>query len=97
MGFLKNKATGFVETDEIYFVGRHYVGVTKTFKKFNSDMHTEQYPKLSIYNKEKLEVTMTCSLQYLLRPEDLKDLHDEYDVSYKPVLRTTALAAIKGL
>ena len=96
MGFLKSKTTGSVDTDKVYHFGRHYVGVTTTFKVFRSDIHTEQFTQLKILNQEKLEVTMTCSVHYILRPEDLVFLHDTYDLAYKPILRSTILSAIKG-
>lgn len=96
MGYLKTKTTGFVNTDKIYYSGRHWMGPAKTFKTFQKSVHTENFNRLSIFNKEKLEVKMTCSVHYVLRPKDLKLLHDTCDVGYKPILRTTILAALKG-
>ena len=96
MGFLKSKMTGSVDTDKVYHVGRHYVGVLKTFKIFRADIHTEKFHQLAIFNKEKLEVKMKCSVYYILRPEDLALLHNTYDTSYAHVLRSTVLSAIKG-
>lgn len=96
MGFTKSKTTGSVDTSKVYFGGRHFVGVTTTFKTFRKDVHNEKFDRLTIYNKEKIEVTMTCSVQYELRSEDLALLHDTYDVAYKPIIRSTVLAAIKG-
>ena len=38
---------------------------------------------------------MTFSLQYFLIPEELKSLHDAYDLGYRPVIRNTARSAVK--
>lgn len=96
MGFVKNKITGSVDTEKVYYGGRHFIGLAKTFKIFPFNLHTERFPYVSIYNKEKIEVTLSCSLQYALKAEDLHLLHDIYDVSYRPVLRAVILATIKG-
>ena len=75
--------------------GRHFIGVDYTFKKFPADAHIESFQKMEFFNKDKLTVTLSCSLQYFLMPEDLKRLHDAYDLGYRPVLRNTVGAAIK--
>ena len=95
MGFAKRKSTGKVDTSKVYMGGRHFIGVDYTFKKFRSDAHLEVFTRMTIFNKEKLEVTMTCALQYFLRPYDLKLLHDKYNLGYKPILRKTVESALK--
>lgn len=95
MGFAKRKSTGTVDRSKVYTGGRHFIGVDYTFKIFRADAHIEAFPKIEFFNKDKLAVTMTVSLQYFLMPELLKSLHDAYDLGYRPVLRTTVGAAIK--
>ena len=96
MGFKKSKISGSVDTSRVYTGGRHFLGVSDTFKVFKADAHILEFEELSIYNEEKIEVKMACSLQYFLRKEDLKLLHDRFDVNYQPVLSKTAASAIKN-
>jgi len=96
MGFVKSKTTGSVETDKVYQSGRHWIGVTSTFKKFPADFHTLDFPQIRVFNKEKLSIALSCSLQYVLREEDLYLLHDTYDLAYAPIIESTTLAAIKS-
>ena len=96
MGFTRNKATGTVDTSKVFFGGRHWIGVMSEFKVFNTNQFTKQYNKLEVFNREKMSIVISCSLQFTLRPEDLKHLHDAYDVRYEPVILMTAGAAIKG-
>ena len=95
MGFPKHMLSGTVDREKVYMGGRYFVGVDKTFKRFRSDAHIEVFPEMSFFNKEKLQVTMTCALQYFLRPYDLKYLHDKYNLEYRPVLRKTVESALK--
>jgi len=97
MGFSRNKFSGSVDTSKVYTGGRYFLGLANEFKKFRADMHYERFEKVSIFNKEKLEVLFSCSLLYKLRPDHLKKLHDTYDLEYKPVIRSTTLAALKGI
>eukprot|EP00794_Sanderia_malayensis_P017302 gene17302-19034_t len=96
MGFKQRRSTGTVDRSKVYYGGRHYIGVDYKFKKFKLSVHLEAFNKISIFNKDKLEVSMTCSLQYVLLPDELQSLHDSYDLDYAPVLRTTAQEAIKN-
>ena len=96
MGFKKSKISGAVDTSKVYFGGRHFLGITSTFKTFKADAHLIHFDKLTIFNQEKIQVTLSCSLQYMLRPEDLKLLHDRFDINYQPVLTKTAASAIKN-
>ncbi|XP_065051573.1 uncharacterized protein LOC135681176 [Rhopilema esculentum] len=95
MGFVKKKSTGTVDRSKVYTGGRHFIGVDGTFKKFPADAHLESFSKVEFFNMEKLQVTMTFSLQYFLMPEELKSLHDAYNLGYRPVIRNTVASAIK--
>ena len=96
MGFVRHKTTGTVDTSNVNFVGRHWIGVMNVFKKFPADLQTIVYNRVEILNNEKLAVNMTCALHYKLRPEEPHLLFDTYDVLFKPVIKGTALAAIKS-
>ena len=96
MGFVKKKSTGAVDRSKVYFGGRHFIGVDATFKHFRADAHSAVYEKMTIFNMENLQVTMTCSLQYYLIPDELKYLHDAYDLAYEPIIKKTTSSAIKN-
>ena len=51
-------------------------------------MHYEELKKIETFTKGSADslgvaVEVTCAMQYFLRPEDLKDLHQQYDLYYK--------------
>ena len=51
-------------------------------------MHYEELKKIATFTKGTADslgvaVEITCAMQYFLRPEDLKDLHQQYDLYYK--------------
>ena len=96
MEFVRHKTTGTVDTSKVYFGGRHWIGIMHVFKKFPADLQTIVYNRVEIFNNEKLAVNMTCALHYKLRPDELHLLFDTYDVLFKPVIKGTALAAIKS-
>lgn len=85
-----------MDTSKVYTGGRHWIGPDYTFKTFRSDAHFEDLPKITSFTTDKLEVTISCAFQYFLRPHDLAEMHKEYDLFYKPVVRSTALAAVKS-
>ena len=66
------------------------------FKIFQADTHFEVLNNTAVFSKDKLEVKLTCEFQYRLIPEELKELHDEYDLYYRPVVQSTGAAAVKG-
>lgn len=96
IGFAHNKASGKVDTSKVYQSGRYMLGPMVTFKVFRSDMHYEYLSGVTIFNKEKLEVEFSCSFLYKLRQEHLKNLHDTYNLEYRPIVRSAALATLKG-
>lgn len=83
LGLRKQRSTGKVKLDEVFTSGRHFIGPDYTFKTFNADAHFEELKKIVTFSKDKVEVEITCAMQYFLRPEDLKDMHQEYDLYYR--------------
>ena len=83
LGLRKQRSTGKVKLDEVYTSGRYMIGPDYTFKTFSADAHYEELKKIVTFSKDKVEVEITCAMQYFLRPEDLKDMHQEYDVYYR--------------
>ncbi|XP_078702129.1 uncharacterized protein LOC144928043 isoform X1 [Branchiostoma floridae x Branchiostoma belcheri] len=95
-GFLKRKSTGTVSLDWVYSSGRHFVGPDYEFKVFKADAHFEELTDIAIFSFDKLEIQVTCRFQYFLRKDDMPLLHETYDRFYHPVIRTSAIDAIKG-
>ena len=83
LGLKKQKSTGKVKLDEVYSSGRYFIGPDYTFKTFAADAHYEELNKIVTFSSDKVEVEITCAMQYFLRPEDLKDMHQEYDLYYR--------------
>jgi len=96
MGFSRNKLNGKTDSSKVYSSGRHWIGPSHSFKVFKADAHIEYFKELAVFNKEKMEIHITCSLQYFLRKEDLSRLYRKYGVAYKAIMRSTILAAIRN-
>ncbi|RMX50992.1 hypothetical protein pdam_00013908 [Pocillopora damicornis] len=96
LGFKRRKSTGFVDISEVYTSGRYFVGPDYTFKVFPADAHFVELDEISVWTGDKIEIKISCNFQYFLRKDFLPDLHEAYNVDYKPVVRGTAIDAIKG-
>lgn len=96
LGFKRRKSTGFVDISEVYTSGRYFVGPDYTFKVFPADAHFVELNEISVWTGDKIEIKISCNFQYFLRKDFLQDLHEAYNVDYKPVVRGTAIDAIKG-
>lgn len=82
--------------DKVYTSGRYFIGPDFTFKVFKGDAHFVNLDSISVWTGDKIEIKITCSFQYFLRKDFLPDLHEAYNVDYRPVVRGTAIDAIKG-
>ena len=80
----------------MYTSGRHFIGPDFTFKVFQANAHFVKLDKIAVWTGDKIEIKITCTFQYFLRKDFLADLHEAYNVDYKPVVRGTAIDAIKG-
>lgn len=96
LGFKRRKSTGYVDISEVYTSGRYFVGPDYTFKVFQADAHFVELNEISVWTGDKIEIKISCNFQYFLRKDFLPDLHEAYNVDYKPVVRGTAIDAIKG-
>ena len=97
MGFRRSKSTGSVDTDNVYEFGKHFIGPDGEFKVFPASAVFESFDMIRVFSKDRLEIEITCNLQYFLRPHQLKELHRKFDIAYRPVLRNNALDALKGM
>ncbi|XP_068716761.1 uncharacterized protein [Montipora capricornis] len=96
LGFKKQRSTGFVDIDKVYTSGRYFFGPDFTFKLFQANAHFIKLDEIAVWTGDKLEIKITCAFQYFLRKDFLPDLHEAYNVDYEPVVRGTAIDAIKG-
>ena len=96
MGFSKHKTSGKVDTNKVYYGGRHWVGVMYTFKKYPADIQILNFNQIEIFNQENIKITLTAVVHYKLNPKYLKYLHDTYDLQYEKVLEATAVSALKS-
>ena len=95
MAFAKQKSTGRVDDSKVYLSGHYFIGPDYTFKTFRADAHFAQLDDISTFTTDNFEMSFSCSFQYFLRPEDLKELHENYNLFYGPVVKSTAIAAAK--
>jgi hypothetical protein len=79
----------------VYAGGRHLLGPDFEFKEFYSAAQFVSFSHIPIFTTDNLEVKITAELQYFLIREDLKLLHDSYDVYYQSVIANNAKDAIK--
>ena len=93
----KQKSTGKLNLERVYTSGLYLIGPDSTFKSFKADAHFEELASIATFSSDKVGVVISCAFEYYLRPEDLPELHEEYDVYYEPVVKTTANAAIKSI
>ena len=56
-GFKKRKSTGSVDLGKVYGGGRHMVGPDYTFKHFLATAHTVDLEDITIFTKNRLEVS----------------------------------------
>ena len=96
MGFRRSKSTGSVDVDNVYEFGKHFIGPDGEFKVFPASAVFESFDRITVFSGDRLEMEISCNLQYFLRPHQLKQLHKSYDIAYRPVLRNNALDALKG-
>lgn len=71
------------------------MGPDYTFKVFQANAHFVKLDQIAVWTGT-IEIKISCSFQYFLRKDFLPDLHEAYNVDYKPVVRGTAIDAIKG-
>ena len=94
--------TGAVDTEKVYSGGRYMTGPTYDFLRYPSDAHLEDFEDLSVFssggNNESigLEFILDLDFTYLLRKDELGDLHQELAQSYKAVIASRAKDAIKN-
>ncbi|XP_052101765.1 uncharacterized protein LOC127735567 isoform X2 [Mytilus californianus] len=95
MALLKNKVTGTVDRDTVYFTGCYVLGPDKEFIRYPKYGNTISMTT-DVFTIDKLEITMSFHLQYYIRSSELGDLHRQYEQDYNGVLRNVARSEIKN-
>ncbi|CAG2189996.1 unnamed protein product [Mytilus edulis] len=95
MALLKNKVTGTVDRDTVYFTGCYVLGPDKEFIRYPKYGNTISMTT-DVFTIDKLEITMSFHLQYYIRSNELGDLHRQYEQDYNGVLRNVARSEIKN-
>ena len=56
MGFKRSKSTGSVDVDNVYQVGKHFIGPDREFKVFPADAQFERFVGVTVFSADRLEV-----------------------------------------
>jgi hypothetical protein len=101
-GLVREKATGTVEIDNVYSRGRYSLGVTKGFLKYQADAHYEKLEELSVFSSGGgnesigLEFKIDVDFTFLLKKDEIGELHKEIASSYRSVIVSRAIDGIKN-
>lgn len=95
-GFARRRTTGSVDTDTVYAGGRHFIGPDFEFKEFYAAAQFVYFDHIPIFTTDNLEVSISVELQYFLIQEDLKLLHDTFDIRYQSIVVGNAKDALKN-
>lgn len=95
-GFARRRTTGSVDTDTVYAGGRHFVGPDHEFKEFYAAAQYVYFGHIPIFTTDNLQVSISVELQYFLIKEDLKLLHDTFDIRYQSIVVGNAKDALKN-
>lgn len=77
MGFKRSKSTGSVDVDNVYTVGKHFIGPDREFKIFPADAQFERFVGVTVFSADRLEVSTEI---WSLAP-DTRYLHQILSVS----------------
>lgn len=95
-GFARRKTTGNVDTNYVYSSGRHLIGPDFEFKEFYASAQYVHFSHIPIFTTDNLQVNISVELQFFVIKEDLKLLHDTFDIYYKSIIINNAKDALKN-
>lgn len=99
---LKKRKTGRVDTTKVYSSGRHLIGPSYQFIKYQADSHFVQIDELSVFssgdNEDSIGLAFKVDVDFtfFLIKEELGQLHEDYAGSYETVIVSRARDAIKN-
>eukprot|EP00546_Thalassionema_frauenfeldii_P014981 CAMPEP_0178913174 /NCGR_PEP_ID=MMETSP0786-20121207/10691_1 /TAXON_ID=186022 /ORGANISM="Thalassionema frauenfeldii, Strain CCMP 1798" /LENGTH=314 /DNA_ID=CAMNT_0020585877 /DNA_START=26 /DNA_END=970 /DNA_ORIENTATION=- len=101
-GLIRNKFTGKIDTSEVYERGRYFLGIEKEFRKYQADAHFEELVALPVFSNGESEDSVGLSFKidvdftFLLKKDEIGDLHRELASTYREVIVSKATEAIKN-
>lgn len=95
-GFARRKTTGNVDTNKVFPGGRYCIGPDFEFKEFYASAQYVYFNHIPIFTTDNLQVNISVELQFFVIKEDLKLLHDTFDVFYKSIIINNAKDALKN-
>jgi hypothetical protein len=101
-GLEMRKTTGRVDTTYVYERGRYNVGPTYKFIKYQADAHFEEFNALSVFSKGAsntsigLEFKVDVDFTYLLKKDEIGELHQDLSNSYRAIIESRAKDGIKN-
>lgn len=101
---LKKHRMGKVDTTKVYSSGRHLIGPSYTFVKYQADSHFVQITELSVFSSTPddkkdsvgLNFIVDVDFTFLLIKNEIAQLHEEMAGSYETVIVSRAREAIKN-
>jgi regulator of protease activity HflC (stomatin/prohibitin superfamily) len=104
-GLVMRKSTGSVDTNKVYGRGRYALGPDRKFLKYQADAHHEKFEGLQVFSASEgefgnssigLAFSVDVDLTYLLKRDEVGELHRELATSYKGIILARAKDAIKN-
>jgi len=99
---VQTKTTGTVSIDRVYTKGRYNLGPTKSFLKYQADAHLEELDDLSVFSSGGsnssigLTFKVDVAFSYLLIQDKIGVLHRESSSSYREVIKSRTVEAIRN-
>lgn len=95
MALLKNKVTGSVDRDTVYYTGCYVLGPDKEFITYPISANTISQTT-EVFTVDRLSISISYYLQYYIRGSELGELHREYELEYDGILQTVITSEIKN-
>lgn len=101
-GLVQTKTTGTVDTSVVYGRGRFNLGPSKSFLKYQADAHLEELEDLAVFSSGGtnssigLTFKIDVAFSYLLIQEKIGLLHRESASSYRAVIKSRTIEAIRN-
>lgn len=92
----QSKMTGAIDREHVYYDGCYVLGPDTEFVRFPATSQ-EIDLTISVFTLDTISVTISFSLQYFLRPEEVGQLHHKYAMDYDDVFRILISSSVKNL
>lgn len=101
-GLQKRKTSGVVDYSRVYGAGRHLNGPLNTFIKYQADAHFVSLEELSVFSAGQtessigLEFVLDVDFTFLLKKDEIPEVHQELARQYETVIVSRTRDAIKN-